>query len=98
MAVLGVDLGTTGCKSVVYRMDGTPLSSARHTYPLYQPRPGWAELDAEHVWSVVQQVISEATARSPEPIEALAVSSMGEGVVPVDARGMALGPFILSFP
>jgi xylulokinase len=97
MAVLGLDLGTTTCKGVAYHSDGTPLVSARRAYRLIQPRPGWAELDAEDVWLAVQHVIRSITSACHEPVEALAVASMGESVVPVDAHGAALGPFLVSF-
>ena len=42
MAVfLGIDIGTSGTKTLAVREDGTILGSATVEYPLYSPKPGW---------------------------------------------------------
>ena len=97
MTLLGVDVGTTGCKAVVVRADGVPLASAYREYPLAVPRPGWAELDPDGVWEAVCATIREVTARSPEPPRALAFATLGEAVTPIDASGAVLAPTMVSF-
>ncbi len=97
MTLLGVDVGTTGCKAVVLGEAGLPLSSAYREYPLSVPRPGWAELDPDGVWEAVCTTIREVTAVAPEPPRALAVATLGEAVTPIDAAGEALAPTIVSF-
>ena len=48
MAVfLGVDVGTSGTKTLAMLEDGTILASATIEYPLYSPHPGWSEQDPE---------------------------------------------------
>ena len=44
MAYMGVDIGTTGAKAVVFLPDGTVAASAYREYPLIHPRPGWAAI------------------------------------------------------
>ena len=62
------------------------------------PQPGWAELDAEVVWSETKSAIREVAARtSADPIQAVAVSSLGEAVVAVSKDRRILAPSILSF-
>ena len=97
MTLLGVDIGTTGCKAVVLAEDGLPLATAYREYPLSVPRPGWAELDPDEVWEAVCATIREVTAVAPEPPRALAVATLGEAVTPIDAAGAALAPTMVSF-
>lgn len=35
--ILGVDIGTSGTKTVLFSEDGTPVASALYDYPLYTP-------------------------------------------------------------
>jgi len=59
---------------------------------------GWAELDAAVVWSETKSAIREVAARtSDDPIQAVAVSSLGEAVVAVSKDRQILAPSILSF-
>jgi xylulokinase len=99
MTLLGIDIGTSGCKSAVFSLDGQMLSLAYEEYDTLQPQPGWAELDASQVWEQVKRTICKAAAaaRSSGPIQALCVSSLGEAVVPVSARREILGPSLLNF-
>ena len=97
MTLLGVDVGTTGCKAVVVGADGAPLCAAYREYPLLTPRAGWAELDPDGVWEAVCAAVRQATAAAPEPPQALAVAGLGEAVTPIDAAGRPLGPMIVSF-
>lgn len=97
MALLGIDVGTTGCKAALFSPDGRMLCAAYREYDLARPQPGWAELDAQAVWGLVQDAIREVTAQAAGPIEALAVSSLGEAVVPVTADRRILGPSLVNF-
>ena len=98
MSLLGIDVGTTGCKAAAFSVDGRLLASAYKEYDNLRPKPGWAELDALQVWQEVRNVISEVTSRvAADPIRVLAVSSLGEAVVPVTHSRQVLGPSILNF-
>ena len=41
--LLGVDLGTSGTKTVLFDTEGRTVASATIEYPMYQPQNGWAE-------------------------------------------------------
>ena len=98
MSLMGIDVGTTGCKAAVFSLDGELLALAYREYPLVHPKPGFTELDPELIWASVAEVIREANAGlAADPAQALAVSCQGEAVVPVDTAGSALGNFIVTF-
>ncbi|GMV36180.1 MAG: sugar kinase [Fimbriimonadales bacterium] len=99
MSLLGLDVGTSGAKAIVFAEDGKTLGSGYREYPLLQPQPGWAELDPELVWRGVCEAVREAvsSAGRADPVRALAVSSQGEAVVPVDERMRPLANSAVSF-
>jgi xylulokinase len=95
VSLLGLDIGITGCKAVAFGLNGDMLAGAYREYPLYQPRPGWMELDPDDVWEAVKSVIRQVTSAIPhDPVQALSVSTHGESVVPLDEGGRPLCRFI----
>jgi xylulokinase len=98
MSLLGLDVGTTGCRAAVFSEEGRLLGFAYREYDVRRPQPGWAELDVAEVWQKVRQAIGEVVPRSaPDPIKAVAVSSLGEAMVPVTQERAVLGPSLLNF-
>lgn len=98
MSLLGIDVGTSGCKAAAVADDGGFIASAYAEYPIQQRQPGWAELDATNVWEIVQRTIGRVVAKcDADPVQAASVSSLGEAVVPVSADRRILGPSILNF-
>ena len=89
--IMGLDIGTTGCKVHVFDQDGTVCASA---YREYLDRQHDGLMDAEGVWEEVCSAIAECAEVYPQ-IEAICTTSFGETVVPVDAEGKALGAAIL---
>ncbi len=98
MSLLGLDVGTTGCKAVAFNEGGALLARAYREYSLLHPNPGWAELDANLLWEKVKEVIFEVASKThSDPIKALSVSTQGEAVVPIAEDGRALYNFSVSF-
>ncbi len=98
MSLLGLDIGTSGCKAVVFSEEGKILASAYKEYDIQVKAPGWAELDAADVWDKIKDTIAKAaSATTNDPIKALSVSSLGEAMVPVSKDRQILGPSILNF-
>jgi xylulokinase len=96
MRLIGLDIGTTGCKTVVFDAGGNLLARASREYTVDIPQPTWAEQDAEQVWRLAQDAMRQAIAAAgPGDIAAVGLSVQGEAVMPVDARGEALRPAIL---
>jgi xylulokinase len=96
VSFLGIDVGTSGCKAAVYSEDGRMHASAYEEYDTVRPRPGWAELDSVDVWTRVRRTIAKAArGATGDPVKAIAVSSLGEAMVPVSRDRRILGPSIL---
>jgi len=98
MSLLGVDVGTTGCKAIAFNLDGHIIAQAYGEYPLIHRRPGWSELDSNLVWQKVADAIRKVAAETKsDPIRAFAVSSQGEAVTPVSEDGEVLDTAITTF-
>ena len=99
MSLLGLDVGTTGCKAIVFDLDGNVLDSGYREYPLIHPNPGWAEIDPNILWGSVKTVTREAVlaAKAKNQVKALSISAQGEAVVPVAKNGDPLYNFSVSF-
>ncbi len=98
MSLLGIDVGTTGCKSALFTEEGRQLALAYEEYDILHPHPGWAELDAGEVLNKVKRTVVQVAGQAGrDTVRALAVSSLGEAVVPVTAGRQVLGRSILNF-
>ena len=62
MNLLGIDVGTTGCKAALFSLQGKMLASAYREYDPKSPQPSWAELDSAAIWEDVKAVIREIQA------------------------------------
>jgi xylulokinase len=91
MSLLGLDIGTSGCKATIVDYEGNVKGQAYQEYSLLAPKPGWQELDPELVWKSVKRVIADSLAQHKgDNIKAISVSSFGEAVVPIDNNGNVL--------
>lgn len=93
MAVIGLDVGTAGCKATAVGEDGTVLANAYRPYSLSAPGPGMAELDPDVVWRSVRAALTEA-ARGQD-VCAIAVASLGESFICLDENDAVLAPAML---
>src|SRR5512133_3912631 len=91
MSLLGLDIGTSGCKATVIDVNGTCLAQIFQEYPLISLQPGWQEVDPERVWQAAKTVMAKAAAGAGgDAVQAISVSSFGEAVTAVDREGNAL--------
>ena len=79
---LGIDIGTSGTKTLAIDAEGTILASAMETYPCYLPKPLWSEQDPEDWW---QATIRSVRTRWPRR-QAQAGRREGDRAVRPDAR------------
>ena len=97
-AVMGIDIGTTGCRAVIYRQDGTVAANHSVEYPLYTPQAAWAEQDPEEIFQAVLQVTKSATftARAiGQAISGICFSAVMHSLMPVDASGKPLARMLI---
>lgn len=90
--LVGVDVGTTNTKAVVFDPQGRTVAAASVSTPTYYPQPAWAYYKPEELWQSTVGALRQVTARLENPgrITSIAITSMGEAAVPLDARGQAL--------
>lgn len=84
---LAVDLGTTGCRSILFDENMGAVASDYREYGLITPRETWVEQDAQLWWSLTLQTAKAAIEKagvSGSEIRGISVSSQGITVVPVD--------------
>ena len=83
--LIGVDLGSSGCKAVLYDLDGVPLASSGYDYEPYNPAPDLWEIDPLVFYDAFCHVISELSGLQVRygRIGAIGISSHGETVIPV---------------
>ncbi len=96
MSVIALDIGTTGCKAIVFDAQGKILGAASREYPILTPKPAYAEQDAELVWQFAMEALKESMQKSSDKSpKAMALSVQGEAVIAVDKNGKALRTAIL---
>lgn len=99
MSVAGIDLGTSGVRTVVFSADGRTLASRNLALQLSRPSPGTVELDAEQIVAAAESALAAAAAEARalgDPVRAIAFSVLGEAVVPLDADGSPSAPVAVS--
>ena len=98
MALLGIDIGTSGTKTLLIDDQGIALASATHEYPLSTPRPGWAEQDPQHWWEATQATIRAVLKKANLPGEAvtgIGLSGQMHGSVFLDDANQVIRPALL---
>lgn len=96
--LLGIDLGTSGTKAVLFDSGGRRVAGHTVEYPLYQPKNGWAEQDPEDWWRAVQETVRTVLAKSgarPEDIRGVGIAGQMHGLVMLDGHGQVLRKAIL---
>lgn len=91
--LLGVDIGTSGTKTVLFDEHGNTVSSSLVEYPLYQPKAGWAEQSPEDWWNAVKTGIARAVAASgvdAADIAGVGLSGQMHGLVMLDRDNRVL--------
>ena len=93
MSTVGIDLGTSGIRAVAFNDQGQQIATAAEKTSLKRPREGWVVLDAEAVLRSAESLLASVAGKAAgqgDPVRAIALSSQGEVVVPVDSEGQAL--------
>jgi len=96
--LLGIDIGTSGTKTLLMDENGRTRASRTVEYPLLTPHPGWAEQHPEDWWKAtcesVQFVLAKSRVR-PEEIAGVGLSGQMHGSVFLDEKGKVIRPAIL---
>jgi xylulokinase len=94
---MGIDIGTSGCKAVIFDETGRQTARAYREYDIISKNPGRAELDTDEVMEKCFQVIRESASNLDKgSVIGLGISSQGEAFTLIDKEGKALCPALVS--
>ena len=89
--VIGIDVGTGGCKVAAFDLRGRLITESFKEYPVHHPRVNWAEQDPDEWWNAVCRALREVTSKvTSGDIIAVGLTSQREAFVPIDKRGRKL--------
>ncbi len=95
---LGIDIGTSGTKTIAIDAAGQILASANASYPCEHPRPLWSEQDPEHWWkatvTTVKKVIKAAKLKNTD-VKGIGLSGQMHGSVFLDKSFKVIRPALL---
>lgn len=96
--LIGLDIGTSGAKCILTDEQGAVIASSTQEYPLFTPKPGWAEQNPLDWWQAcvrgLRVILSQAGIQKSD-IAALSFSGQMHGLVALDAQGNVIRPAIL---
>lgn len=96
--LIGIDVGTSATKTVLFQEDGIVIATASADYPLYQPENGWAEQRPEDWREAVLHTLGRVREESGVPKEAIrgiGISGQMHGLVMLDEKGEVIRPSII---
>lgn len=95
---LGIDVGTSGTKTIAINDRGKILADSTDEYPLYHPRPLWSEQDPEDWWKAtvasVRAVVKKGKLK-PADVKAIGLSGQMHGSVFLDKQDRVVRPALL---
>jgi len=87
MSYLGIDVGTSRTKAIVFDESFRVLVQNSTEYGRICPRPGWCEIDAAGLGRAVREVIAQSSAACRnDPIRRISFSVFGGGISAIDAE------------
>lgn len=96
--VIGLDLGTTSAKAVVFSLSGEVISEVEKTYPIHHPKPQWAEQNPVEVEQAALDATREAilaSGFSGGELSGIGISAAMHSWLPIDQSGNPLRDAII---
>ena len=93
MFVAALDLGTTGCRTYIFDLAGSIISSDYQEWESFYPQPSYVEQDANLWWESIKKTTEGAIKKSgidKSEIVSLSVTNQRETIVPIDREGNTL--------
>lgn len=83
--LIGVDIGTTSTKSVLFEKNGTVVYKSSVSYPLLSPTPAAAEQDPDEIFEAVLKSLKKVISRAQgKPILCISFSAAMHSLILVD--------------
>lgn len=96
--LLGIDLGTSATKTILFTTDGKIVAQNSVEYPLYHPEESWAEQNPEDWFNAVITTIKNVVEKSKvnaEDIKSIGLSGQMHGFVMLDKNKSVIRNSIL---
>lgn len=94
--LIGIDLGTSGTKTVLFDEDGNTIKSHTVEYPMSQPQNGWAEQDPEDWYNASIATLKAVTdGIDASQISGIGISGQMHSLVMLDENNEVIRPAIL---
>ena len=77
--LLGIDVGTTGTKTLLFSTDGKLMGQAYRPYPMHTPAVGWSEQNPLDWWNAVVDTVREVCGGSNVGKEVVGISLSLQG-------------------
>ncbi len=93
--LLGVDIGTSSCKTAIFDPDGKVIAQGGSEYPVSYPQKGWAEQDPADWWNGICRAIREMISESginPADIAGIGIDGQSWSAIALDRSGNVLCP------
>lgn len=91
--LIGIDIGTSGTKTILIDETGRVIARALAEYPLYSPKPQWSEQDPGDWWRATIATVSrvlEISKIDPKEVKGIGLSGQMHGSVFLDKDGKVL--------
>ena len=93
--LLGVDIGTSSCKTALFDPQGRIVAQSGSDYPVHYPEKGWAEQDPLDWWGGVCRATGQMMAQcgiGPGEIAGIGVDGQSWSAIAMDGKGQVLCP------
>ncbi|MEG2670332.1 MAG: FGGY family carbohydrate kinase, partial [Oscillospiraceae bacterium] len=86
--LIGIDIGTSSTKTVLFDTLGNTIASSSAEYPMYQPQNGWAEQRPEDWWNATVSTLKQVTKEvNPSDIVGVGLAGQMHGLVMLNEGG-----------
>lgn len=90
---IGLDIGTTSTKAIVFSATGEIKGIANYGYPLLVPQPGWSEQNPDEIFQTVNRALRDAILNADvnaNDIAAIGISGAMHSLIAIDAQNQRL--------
>lgn len=95
---IGIDIGTSGTKSLLIDAEGNILAEASSAYDVQTPRPLWTEQNPDDWWTAVVRTVRSVVKQSrvkAGSVKAIGLSGQMHGSVFLDKKDKVIRPALL---
>ena len=98
MLILGLDIGTSGCKAIAFDENWSMVAHSYREYDLIDAGNKTLDLEAETVWKKLTESIIEINRSvGGRKIKAIAISAIGDVIIPLGEDCRTVRPCVIDF-